>query len=136
VSGIVPLCDHPVLFVPVCVIFRPLVIFEASCDVQLHVFTTSPLLCLWCIPIPFKETHENHMSDLCTTIQQFVGRPLPFHTTLLGSAVGNGPTLVFMEAVSDWTSSCVFCLHTHSWETFPPHTNPCRETRAASHWVF
>lgn len=63
-QNIVPLCDHPVLFVSVCVIFRPLVIFEPSCDVQLHVFTTSPLLCLWCIPIPFKETHESHVRSL------------------------------------------------------------------------
>lgn len=67
-QNIVPLCDHPVLFVPVCVIFRPLVILEASCDVQLHVFTTSPLMCLWCIPIPFKETHENQIFTLQSSL--------------------------------------------------------------------
>lgn len=43
----------------------------------------------------------SHMSDLYTTLQHFVGRPLPLHTTLLGSAVGNGLALVFVEAVPD-----------------------------------
>lgn len=39
-----------------CVIFRPLVILAPSCNVQLHVFTTSPLLCLY--PHLYKELHE------------------------------------------------------------------------------
>lgn len=59
-------------------------------------------------PHPLKEPHENHMSDFFHTTQRFVGRPLPFHTTLLGSAVGYGPSLI-----------CV-CLK----GTFPPHFNP------------
>ncbi len=51
-------------------------------------------------PSPSKK-RMSHMSDLYTTLQHFVGRPLPFYTTLLGSAVGNGPALDFVEAVPD-----------------------------------
>lgn len=130
---IVSVCDHSVLFASVSVRhFQTAGNSSAQLRCPTACLHNIPCIVFVMYPHPFKELHEI-TSDFFHTTQRFVGRPLPFHTTLL--AIGDWARFGFAETVPDWTRSSVFASEGDFHRTLTQGFNAV-ENRAASGCFF